>query len=451
MKNHKVLRSSIVFAFLVMACVGMQAQATEPISLDVAVQKALAARLEMKVLEHRSLGTEKELKANELRYIPQLSAQADIRYNVILATNIVPIGALTGGSGDQTVAVRFGTNWANGAGLNLRQTIFDPTIKGARESAILNGKLVDAQKEQTAEAITVEVARAYYALLIAEAEVANGLVDSSLASQRLQDLRLRVAAGRALQIDVESLRIDSATAALRLADIRRNAADWRAVLAYQMGIGARNGSVLRTATTLPEMLKARTSSAAAAQPYDSPEYQIKALQAERSLLLQANEKAGYKPDLSINGYLGANHFSNTFDIWKGSQWFPISYIGVNLTVPLTEGFIRKQRVQGLGITAYADALEREAAKAQTELEFERAMIALDGAEQALAAQDAIEQLAIQKWAITQARAAQERATNTEVATALADLQHAQTMRLRRVYELLLADLEMRRVCGMLRF
>jgi outer membrane protein TolC len=149
--------------------------------------------------------------------------------------------------------------------------------------------------------------------------------------------------------------------------------------------------------------------------------------------------------------LGANHFSNTFDIWKGSQWFPISYIGVNLTVPLTEGFIRKQRVQGLGITAYADALEREAAKAQTELEFERAMIALDGAEQALAAQDAIEQLAIQKWAITQARAAQERATNTEVATALADLQHAQTMRLRRVYELLLADLEMRRVCGMLRF
>ena len=451
MKNSMEIRKGIFLALFAFGFLGLAAQGPEPITLDVAVQKALAARLEMKALAHRELGTEKELRANQLRYIPQVNAQADLRYNAILATSIVPIGALTGGSSDQTVAVRFGTNWANGAGINLRQTIFDPSIKGTRELAILNGKLLDAQKEQTSEQISVDVARAYYALLIAEAEVANGLADSALVAQRLRDLRLRVGEGRALPIDVESAQIDSATAVLRLADIRRNAADWQAVLAYQMGIGAENGRVLRTATTLADLLGDRTWPASALAPAESPAYKIKALQAEQTLQLQANEKAGFKPDLSINGYLGANHFSNTFDIWKGSKWFPTSYIGLNLTVPLTEGFIRQQRVERLGITAYADELDREAAKAQTELEFERAMIGLDGAEDALRSQDAVLQLSAQKLKLTEMRLAQERATATEVATARNDLQHAQVLHLRRVYDLLLADLELRRVCGLLNF
>jgi len=179
MKNNMEIRQGIFFALFALGVLRLAAQGPESVTLDVAVQKALAARLEMKALAHRAQGTEKDLKANQLRYIPQINAQADLRYNAILATSIVPIGALTGGSTDQTVAVRFGTNWANGGGFNLRQTIFDPTIKGTRELAILNGKLLNAQKEQTAEQITVEVARAYYALLIAEAEIADGLADSA--------------------------------------------------------------------------------------------------------------------------------------------------------------------------------------------------------------------------------------------------------------------------------
>ncbi len=451
MKMNNKMHLVCLLGLLTGGFLGLKAQSVEPISLDVAVRKALAARLEMKALEHRSLGIEKDLKANQLRYIPQINAQADLRYNAILATNIVPIGALTGGSGDETVAVQFGTKWANGAGLNLRQTIYDPSIKGTRELTILNGKLLDAQKEQTAEAIVVEVVRSYYGLLVAETEQAGVEADSALVSQRLRDLRARVLEGRALELDVQTAQIDSATTALRLADVRRNAEDWRAVLAYQMGIGADNGAVLRTAETLQDLLDSRSQSAGIPGPALSPETRIKDIQAQQALQLQANEKAGFKPDLSINGYLGANHFSDDFDIWKGSKWFPTSYIGLNLTVPLTEGFVRQQRVQRLGIDAYADALAREASQAQTTLDFERATIALTGAEQTLKSQDAMLQLAQQKLSIAEARLALERGTTTDVVAARTELQRAQVMRLRRVYDLLIADLEMRRVCGLLRF
>jgi outer membrane protein TolC len=180
-------------------------------------------------------------------------------------------------------------------------------------------------------------------------------------------------------------------------------------------------------------------------------YALKTLQMQQAIQAQSTERAGYKPDLSIVGFLGANHYSDTFDPWKGSKWFPTSFIGLNLTVPLTEGFIRQQRVQRLDFLIAAADLDREAALRQRDLEFERAEIARQSAAAAMQAQDAIVQLAIQKWNITVARAAQERATQTEVMAALNDLQLAQTQQLRRKYAWLLADLEIRRLCGLLDF
>jgi hypothetical protein len=53
-----------------------------------------------------------------------------------------------------------------------------------------------------------------------------------------------------LPTDLEAAELDSASARLRMADIRRNAADWRAQLAYQMGIGAENGGSIVLAEDL---------------------------------------------------------------------------------------------------------------------------------------------------------------------------------------------------------
>jgi outer membrane protein TolC len=155
------------------------AQST-PLTLADAVQKGLQNRMEMRAFEQRAQMTEHELKANQLRYIPQVSAGVNMQYNAILATSIVPIGALNPGNPtDEVAAVRFGTKWANGGGLTLSQVIYDPTIKGARELAELNGQLTEAQKAQRAEAIALAVAQAYYALLISEAEVGYAQSDSA--------------------------------------------------------------------------------------------------------------------------------------------------------------------------------------------------------------------------------------------------------------------------------
>lgn len=442
-----------VFSMILSSNGSLSAQST-PLTLSDAVQKALQNRMEMRAFEQRAQMTEHELKANQLRYIPQVSAGVDVKYNAILATSIVPIGALNPGNPtDEVAAVRFGTNWANGGGLSLNQVIYDPTIKGARALAELNGELTAAQKAQRAESIAIAVAQTYYALLVSEAEVGYAQSDSLVAAVKIADLRLRLREGRALPTDLEAAQLDSASARLRMADIRRNAADWRAQLAYQMGIGAENGNSIVLADALLSILDQRLVNAETEiqNPVPGTETKLQDLKMQQTAQLRDNEKAGYKPSIFLNGYLGANHFSDAFDPWNGDKWFPTSYIGLSLSLPLTEGFIRQQRIQRLDASFLADQMDRAASHNQTELEFERAKIALVSAQEAFTMQQQMTELAQKRFDLAQARAMVDRALSSEVVQAQNQVQGARFQSLRRAYDLLIADLEMRRVCGLLKF
>lgn len=448
------LRAFVAIFSVILSSNGSLSAQSTPLTLADAVQKGLQNRMEMRAFEQRAQMTEHELKANQLRYIPQVSAGVNMQYNAILATSIVPIGALNPGNPtDEVAAVRFGTKWANGGGLSLSQVIYDPAIKGTRELAELNGQLTEAQKAQRAEAIALAVAQAYYALLISEAEVGYAQSDSAVAAAKIKDLRERLAEGRALPTDLQAAEFDSASARLRMADIRRNAADWRAQLAYQMGIGAENGGSIALAEDLGSMLGTRNETW---ETKNTPEVSSTAtkllhVKMRQTMLQRVNEKAGFKPSIFLNGYLGANHFSDAFDPWNGDKWFPTSYIGLSLSLPLTEGFIRQQRIQRLDANVLADKMDLEASHAQTDLEFERAKIALQSAKEALLMQQQMQELAQKRLELAQARLGADRGLATEVVQAENQVQSARFQSLRRAYDVLMADLEMRRVCGMLKF
>jgi outer membrane protein TolC len=421
------------------------------LTVEQAIQKALQNRLELRAYDQRALMAERALRANQLRYVPQISAGVDARYNAILATSIVPVGRFNPlNPTDDVAAIRFGTKWANGAGLTLNQVVYDPGIKGARELAELDGQLTAAQKAQRAERVAVEVAQVYYALMITEAEVEHARSDSALAATKLADTRLRLMEGRALPTDVEAAQADSTNARLRMSDIRHNAADWRAQLAYQMGMTPDSGAGLRTSETLERLLEARQIPKGG-PPAPGTAANIQALKVQQSQQLADNEKAGFKPSLMLNGFLGASHFSDAIDLWEGGKWFPTSYIGLSLNLPLTEGFIRQQRILRLNASRQADQMDLDALHNQSSLEFERAKIALAGAEDALAVQQQILALAENRLAVSQTRASEGRAIASEIALAQNQLQDARFHYHRRAYDLLLADLEMRRVCGLLRF
>lgn len=443
-----------ILILLALAHSVLWAQNAEPLTLESAVSQALKSRKEIQAIDQRGQAAAYDVSAVNRRYIPQISAGVEVKYNTILATSIVPIGALNPGNPtDEVAAVRFGTNWANGAGLSLTQVIYDPSIKGSRELARMGADLSEAQRKQQAEAITVAVAQAYYAVLVSEAEIEFAQSDSALASTRLAALRQQLQQDRALPVDVEAAKLDSLNAWLRLLDVRRNAADWRMQLAYQMGMQTQGGAAIQLRDRLEEVLQQGNSAdqTACDKPAQGPEeqlQQVKLNQTGQQILL---EKAGYKPSLLLNGYLGANHFSDQFDPWDGDKWFPTSYIGVSLNVPITEVFVRQQRIRSLETQQLAGQADIEAIRARRELELDRSWSTYVAAQAALDVQKEAMRLADQQINVVEARASENRATLTDLESARRNFQSARFQYLRRAYDLLLAELEMRRVCGLLQY
>jgi outer membrane protein len=56
------------------------------------------------------------------------------------------------------------------------------------------------------------------------------------------------------------------------------------------------------------------------------------------------EKAKYLPKLSLNGYLGADQFSNELQPFQSNSWFGNSFVGLALRVPITLGENKSNKI-----------------------------------------------------------------------------------------------------------
>src|SRR5690606_36276271 len=57
-------------------------------------------------------------------------------------------------------------------------------------------------------------------------------------------------------------------------------------------------------------------------------------------------KNGFLPTLSLNGYYGSRYYDNSFQLFKGGNWFGNSFINIGLRVPITEGIRSEERRVG---------------------------------------------------------------------------------------------------------
>jgi outer membrane protein TolC len=75
--------------------------------------------------------------------------------------------------------------------------------------------------------------------------------------------------------------------------------------------------------------------------------------------------AGYYPTLSFTGQFGMqglrSQFANYFNSSSENRWFPASYIGVNLSIPIFDGFEKRSK----GRQAKLDIMKSEATLADT--------------------------------------------------------------------------------------
>lgn len=90
-----------------------------------------------------------------------------------------------------------------------------------------------------------------------------------------------------------------------------------------------------------------------------PDLQQLTLQGALTTLQVKSERAKHIPTINLKGFLGANQFTNTFNPVEVNSWFGLSYIGLDIKVPLLFGENSYNKIQQLKMQSTQYNLQRE--------------------------------------------------------------------------------------------
>ena len=280
-------------------------------------------------------------------YLPSLTAEADIRYNPIIQTSVLPANAFNpSGDPKELVPLQFGTPWAGTTGLRLKQPIYDPSKLAMINSSKVAADLAKTQEKKILAEREEEITKAWYAILLAKAKLEYAKVDQQRTSSNAALVTEQLNNGRALENDLKDANLRR-----RIADIDREKYELdifnaQVYLSYMMGYDtlqlidpvesliAQSGADTTSWKKLPELGSAIAS---------RPEIQEEKINLDISALSLNRSKAGRLPTLNFEGYLGANNYTNTFDPF--GNWFGNSFLGLSFRFPIYSGGEKSSQVE----------------------------------------------------------------------------------------------------------
>ena len=424
----------------------------QSLTLDAALGEAIGQRPDLQVFAMQVAQREAAIRKLRVDYLPQVQGDAQVRFNFINPVSVLPANIFNPDlPADELVAIQFGTDWAYSAGLTLTQPLLDPTPAYRIQTEALAQEQIRAQARDAESRILAAVTEAYYGVLLGEAEIAQAQADSVRAAAVCRDLEAAAAEGRALPAAVAQARLGLRQAGLQIAQAEHNLLTLKELLLTRMGRPLEEAAGLRLDTSLPELL----ATLQAGRPLlshtgDRYEWeQLRLNQRQLELDRQFQQRAWW-PELSLTGYLGANHFSNRFEPFQADQWFASSYVGLNVGLPLTD--LLRQRRELARLDWQEKVYQEQGRDLDRQLAYEvaDARTALEMAWASLGVQDTAVTVAEAAYAEAQARFQAGKGTQQEMIRQAALRQQAGYRYLQAAYEVLRADLRLRQAQGILR-
>ncbi|MCB0547418.1 MAG: TolC family protein [Phaeodactylibacter sp.] len=375
----KIILNTLSFLFLSATLLGQPAFTIEE---AVAYAREHHAGLSNSRLEQQISAVEEERL--ESSWLPRVAASADVRYNPILQTTLLP-AELSGGPGGELVEVQFGTSFSSALGLTVRQKVYDPVFQVERELKALGGKRAALDEDFENKRVGLRVRAAYFQALLNQEIFQNS--QSLLASleQLRQDVQVRV--DNALE-SPNLLNTLNQQYRQQQSKIYVDSLNWQASLAglkLEMHFPAMEEFHLADSLslTMEDTLSLNTA--------DNYDLQAYGFQLEESRKILDRFGRSKLPTVDAEGYLGAQFFSQSPDLYNLKRWYGLSYLGLTASLPLYDGRDRRYGVQIENLKMEQVRNQMQAYRVEQDNEALRASIQLESARaQARLAQQAIE-------------------------------------------------------------
>ena len=306
---------------------------------------------------------------------PNISFGSNTTFNPLLQESVLP-GEIFGAPGQQ-VKVAFGQKYTSSNMLQLTQVLFNQQVFTGLKAAKTTREFYLINAELTEEQIIERVANAYFQVYQSEQMLANAENNLKITNETGKIIKGLFDAGLARKIDfdrteVAKNNITSSKQQLENAvEISENA------LKFMIGMPMQQEIDLPAHTFDPTILPDsdpgsfddRTELRLANKQIELLEWQKKASEAE------------YYPTVALSANYGFLGQGNKFPWWNGEKngvfWSDVASIGLNINVPIFNGFATKSRIELNQIEIEKAQADFREAKLGLEMEHKNAVTLLE--------------------------------------------------------------------------
>lgn len=346
-----------------------------------------------------------------------------------------------------SVAAQFGTKFNATAALSLQQLLFDGQVFIGLQARKTSIDFQTKNVEVTEEAIKANIYKIYYQLVVGKTQI--DIFDANIArlEKLLSDTKAMFANGFAEKLDINKINVQLANLKTQKASAENAIATGYLGLKVLMGMPLKDSLILTDKIT-EEQIKAGIL-VDSYQYSDRKDFQYAELGKKLNEFNVRRYKLSYLPTVALSGNYAKNAQRNKFDFFGKGDWFTVSSIGLNISVPIFSGFAKDARVKQAQISLEQTNNTLANFKNQIDNEVSQASMNLKVALASIDYQRQNRELAETVYDQTVKKFQAGVGSNTEITAAQADKTTAESNYINALYSAIIAKIDYQKAIGKL--
>lgn len=338
--KEQIFRNLLLYALLLFAT-GVYAQ--ESCGLEYCVETALKNSLQLKSDNNTLAKYKASVGQVRSELLPRVNAVGTYQYSFDIQTQMIPAEMFGGLSGTYKEA-RLGVNQNKSGNLQASQTLYNAPLLISLKIAKATVNLECLQIQGTKEDLIYNVSATYYNIQSILKQ--EQLVENNLRSMNsLVEITDRLyKSGLATATDANRLTVSRDNTSANLRKLRNNKEKMYNLLKILMNIPIDSNIQIK------EFQENKSSLVEPFLPVSNPMLKTNYLQVAQGKQIAEMQlksiKSSYLPSLSFSGSYGYSAFYNNANPMKNlnDKWYKSSYIGVQLNIPVFDGFSKKYQI-----------------------------------------------------------------------------------------------------------
>ncbi|MCH7409389.1 TolC family protein [Belliella sp. DSM 111904] len=451
-KNLKLLIG--VWAVIMMQIHPLVTQAQEQVvslTLEESIKYALENNVEAKNAQLEVLAAKGTIGENLARGLPQINGSFEFTHNMAIPIMFVPNEPPFGDPSidSEVLPVRLGVDFQSTLGVRLEQMIFDGSYFVGLKAAKTLRMLTEYDKEKIENDVIENIKKAYFTVLVNRERMI--LVEANLS--RVENLLKETTAlnkeGFAEKLEVSRVKVQLNNLKTEYDKIVTATAISVELLKLQIGIPY--GVEIDISETLNDHNQADyINEILQNNGYRRVEIDQAKTNLELAKLDLKNNQVQYIP--TINGFLAYQRSGAALDFdraFNSSNWFSAAFVGLNMSIPIFDGFLKKNKIQKNRIQIRQLENQISFLDQNIDVEIFQSKKNLVNSLETLKVQEENRELALEVFEMTKIKYQEGVGSNLEVVEADSALKEAETNYFSALYDALIAKVELEKALGVL--